>query len=222
MKTWFQRKQENKYPEFWEAYIQSISEDLPKLVSETTFIALDTETTGFDLKEDRILSIGALKIFNGRIDTGNTLELHLSQTHFNPKTVPIHGIINQPNYKTITEKEFIEQLLKYIGNAPIIAHHASFDISMINAALIRNNLPTLKNKVFDTMKFYKRGLITSNFIDRDRSYSLDEVAEKLNIALKDRHTAPGDAYITALIFLKLWRKWDKNRSLKTKSLLRLQ
>ena len=222
MKTWFQRKQHNNYPEFWETYIKTISEPLPKLVSETTFVALDTETTGFDLKEDRILSIGALKIFNGRIETGNALELHLSQKHFNPKTVPIHGIIKEPKYETITETEFIEELLKYIGNAPIIAHHAAFDISMINATLLRNKLPALKNKVFDTMNFYKRGLITSNLIDRDRSYSLDEVAEKLNIALKDRHTAPGDAYITALIFLKLWRKWDKNRSLKTKSLLRLQ
>ena len=72
------------------------------------------------------------------------------------------------------------------------------------------------------MNFYKKGLITSNFIDRERGYSLDEVAEKLNIPLKDRHTASGDAFITALVFLKLWRKWDKNKTITTQKLLKIQ
>jgi len=77
---------------------------------------------------------------------------------------------------------------------------------MINKALERHGLPSLKNKSLDTVFLYKKSLLRSPLIERKEDYSLDELADKFNISKKDRHTALGDAYITALLFLKILKK----------------
>ena len=84
---------------------------------------------------------------------------------------------------------------------------------MVNRALARHGLPTLKNKVLDTAVLYKSTRITTNLINRDKIYSLDEIAEAYNIDLTDRHTASGDAYITALIFMKLLGRLNKQNKI---------
>lgn len=190
-------------PIFWQNYAQSFEEKLPEKISEVRFIIFDTETTGFDFNEDRILSIGAVRIENQSIEISDNFEVLLDQTKFNPETVKIHGIIKNEKFEKITELEALKKFLNYIQNSVLVAHHAGFDIKMVNKALNRNNLPKLKNKVLDTAVLYRNTRIMTNFIDRDKVYSLDEIAEAYNIDLIDRHTASGDAYITALIFMKL-------------------
>ena len=106
--------------------------------------------------------------------------------------------------------------LNYVENSVLVAHHAAFDIAMINNALKRMELPKLKNKSLDTSHlFNKTRLDTSK-----AHFSLDELAERFKIPLHDRHTASGDAYITALLFLKLVSILNKNGSLKLKDLLK--
>ena len=92
---------------------------------------------------------------------------------------------------------------------------------MINKALLRNRLPKLKNKVLDTAVLYKKTRIATNLIDRDKVYSLDEIAEAYNIDLTDRHTASGDAYITALIFMKLLSRLSKGKDSNLKDIYKI-
>lgn len=94
-----------------------------------------------------------------------------------------------------------------------------FDVNMINKALHRQGLPSLKNKLLDTVVLYKKSLLRSPLIEKKDHYSLDELADKFNISKKDRHTALGDAYITALLFLKIIKKLkEKTGQLKFKRL----
>ncbi len=74
---------------------------------------------------------------------------------------------------------------------------------MINHALKRHGMPKLKNRFLDTSALYKRSLIRSPLVKNQDQYSLDELAEKFDIPTQDRHTALGDAYITAIAFLKI-------------------
>ncbi len=207
-------------PEFWKNYEKTFSEKKPLLASETTFVVFDTETTGFHLKNDRILSIGAVKIKGYELEVNETFELYVNQDKFNPETVKIHGIIKNDIANAISEEEGIALFLEYIENSVLVAHHKNFDLGMINQALRRKGLPKLKNKSLDTGKLYKDTRIVSNLIDREKKYSLDELAEAFKIETKDRHTAAGDAYIAAIAFLKITGRLDKNRSLKLKKLLR--
>ena len=190
------------YPEYWETYLQHFEKSEHKTLASSRFVAFDTETTGFDFNVDRILSIGAVSMLQNQIAVANSFEVYLEQSHFNPKTVHIHGILQYGKRKKYSEEEAIKKFLNYIKDAVLIAHHAIFDIKMINKSLNRMGLPNLKNKVIDTMDLYSNTRIKSNFIDKRAHYSLDDIAEAYGINLSDRHTAPGDALIAAFIFLK--------------------
>tara|TARA_R110002012_G_scaffold148035_4_gene306751 strand:+ start:391 stop:1053 length:663 start_codon:yes stop_codon:yes gene_type:complete len=216
----FKKKPDN-LPDFWKDYEAKFQEKLPEEISETRFVVFDTETTGFDIKKDRMLSIGAVGIENKSINIADGFEEYILQETFNPKTVKIHGIIQNERIETLSEEEAVKAFLKYIGNSVLVAHHAGFDVGMINEALSRMGLPRLKNKVLDTVNLYRGTRIISNLINREKSYSLDEIAETYNIDTKDRHTAAGDAFITALAFLTILGKLNTDRKLNLKKLFRI-
>lgn len=212
MWNWFKYK---KYPDFWKEYLQKFKQKQPNSIETTRFVVFDTETTGLDIVNDRILSIGAIGISNNQIEVSDTFEKYLIQDEFKAETVEIHGILKEGNIEKISEKKAIEKFINYLGNSVIIAHHAAFDIEMINAALKRMNLPKLKNKHIDTGILYKK---LAN--KKDQHFNLDVLCEEFNIPKHDRHTASGDAFITALLFLKIISKLKKERTVHYSDLFR--
>lgn len=211
------KKSSNDFPEFWKTYVSLFKEKHTKNFNELIFVALDTETTGFSFEEDRILSIGALKVKRETISVQEVYNVYLQQDKFNKESVPVHGLLKDGSRECVSEIVALEQFLEYLGNSVIVAHHAGFDMGMLNRALQRNGLPKLKNTVLDTGILYRKTLIKSYLIQLKTNYTLDELAEKYSISKKDRHTALGDAYITAVAFLKIISrlKEKKNFSLKT-------
>lgn len=205
-------------PEFWKRYCDFFKQKQEQSIAETRFIVLDTETTGLNFKKDRILCIGAVAVKGNKIFINDSFEVYLAQDVFNPNTVKIHGILKSEKISKSTEKEGLVQFLEYIKDSPLVAHHAGFDIGILNAALKRHNLGKLKNKVLDTGILFKRSKHIVNIIDPNKQYSLDELANELKITPKDRHTAAGDAFITALAFLKILPKLNKDGKMKYKDL----
>lgn len=212
--NWFKHK---SYPDFWEAYKNCFAETQKQNIEHIRFVVFDTETTGLDTKNDRILSIGCIAIEGLKIKVSDQLELYVKQEKFNANTVKIHGLLKEGKLVKVEESKAIELFLNYIKNAVIVAHHAAFDIAMINAALVRLGLPKLKNRVLDTGHiFQKTKLDTSK-----THFGLDELANRFKIPLHDRHTASGDAYITALLFLKLVSKLNTTSNLNLRDLERI-
>jgi DNA polymerase-3 subunit epsilon len=78
--------------------------------------------------------------------------------------------------------------------------------------LLRHGLGKLKNNVIDTGVLFNK---SKHIIYRDtlKPTSLDDLAKELNVPMADRHTASGDALITAFIFLKILSKLDKKHHL---------
>lgn len=214
------KKEKKDLPDFWQNYQAKFREKPSLDLANTRFVVLDTETTGLDQKKDRILSIGAVAIIGNSIDIGDAFEIYLHQETFNPDTVRIHGIRKEEGPQ-FSEEEAIRAFLDYAENAILVAHHAGFDLGMINQALGRMELPKLKNRCLDTSRLYGRSRIISNFIDRERSYSLDDLAEVFNIDTRDRHTASGDAFITAIAFLKILARHNVDGKLRPKDLFKI-
>ena len=190
---------------------EPIEENLNQPIESARFVVLDTETTGFDYVNDRILCIGAIVLQNGIINLQDAFEHYMDQEHFDKSSVQIHGIIRSDVLDHKTELQVLQLFLDYLGDSIIIAHHTKFDITMINNALERNGLPKLSNKTLDTAVLYKKTLIKSNLLVRKDHYTLDDLADKFDISKKDRHTAIGDAYITAIAFLKILKKLRENK-----------
>ncbi len=189
-------------------------------IENTKFVVLDTETTGFDYENDRILCIGALILQNGIISVQNSFEVYIQQDHYDKSTAQIHGILKAFVIQRPTESEALQQFLSFLGDSIIIAHHAIFDVTMINKALERNGLPELTNKRLDTAYLYKKTLIKSHLFERKDHYTLDDLADKFDISKKDRHTALGDAYITAIAFLKIVKKLKEKKEVNLNSLFK--
>jgi DNA polymerase-3 subunit epsilon len=211
----FSRILKRNRPEFWKAYTRNFKEKHPQDVQAVRFVVFDTETTGLDIRKDRILSIGALSIFDLKIDVGDSLELYIKQEVFNAGTVGIHGILKEGSLLKLSEEEAIIAFLGYVKNSVLVAHHAAFDIAMINASLGRMGLPKLKNKVLDTGVLFKKTTQCENKVNR---YSLDQLCSIFKLRQHDRHTAAGDAYLTGLIFLKIVSNLSRRGKLKVRDL----
>ena len=210
--NWFTYK---NYPEFFKNYLKSFKRKQPKSIETTRFVVFDTETTGLDFAKDRILSIGAIAINNGIIEVSDSIEIYLKQDEFKTETVEIHGILKDGHLIKTTENRAIEQFIEFLGNSVLVAHHTAFDVEMINASLKRRNLPKLKNKTIDTGILYKK--LEGK---KDDLFNLDVLCEEFNIPKHDRHTAAGDAFITALLFIKIISKLKNERTVHYSDLFR--
>lgn len=204
----------------WGNSEKSFDEQLSGDIDSTRFVVLDTETTGFDYTKDRILCIGAIILQNNRIALQDSFEIYIQQEHYNQASAQIHGILRDSILDRPNELEALQQFLVFLGDSVIVAHHAIFDITMINKALERNGLPELKNKILDTAVLYKKTLLVSPLFERKDNYSLDELADKFDISKKDRHTAMGDAYITAIAFLKILKKLREKKEITLQELFK--
>jgi len=203
---------------FWKKEENLFDENIS--IEETRFVVLDTETTGFDYENDRMLCIGALVLQNGVISIQNSFEVYIEQDHYDKSTAQIHGILKAFVLKRPSELEALQQFLAFLGDSVIIAHHTIFDVTMINKALERNGMPQLTNHRLDTAYLYKKTLIKSHLFERKDHYTLDDLADKFDISKKDRHTALGDAYITAIAFLKIVKKLKEKKDVSLNSLFK--
>lgn len=220
MLNWF-KKHSIEYPDFWNTYVSYFEEEnLQKPLEEVSFVVLDTETTGFNYETDRILCIGAITLKANVIYMNSVYERYIDQTQFNPDAVEIHGLIQHHKFETISETEAMKEFLDYLKDSVIVAHHAFYDVSMLNKVLERHNLPNLKNRYLDTGYLFKKTKAINRLLQNDRSYSLDDVCKELNIPIKDRHTAAGDAMLTAQAFLKVLARLNFKPHSTLKSLLK--
>lgn len=208
------------YPDFWLAYADSFDQETFQALNAIRFVVFDTETTGLDMETDRMLSIGALSLQNDTIAVKQSFEVFLYQHFYHAENIAVHGILEEESKPRITELEALSLFLDFIGNSVMVAHHAGFDRAMIDQALKRHGLPKLKNKFLDTSALYKRTLITSPLLHQKEQYALDELAEKYDIPVMDRHTALGDAYITAIAFLNILGKLRAKGDFSVKMLLK--
>lgn len=216
--NWFKNNKQEKLPPYFLEYREKFLKTKILPINKTKFIVFDTETTGFSKKKDRVLSIGAISLIGNIINVNDTFEIYIKQKIFKPATVPIHGILKDGEIEKTSELTALKLFLEYIGNAVLVGHHVGFDIKMINEILKRNKLPNLLNKTVDTGFLYKKSK-HAVYQNDNKHYSLDDLCDELNISKSDRHTASGDAYITAIAFLKIVSRLNKNNNLKFKDLL---
>lgn len=220
MIRFLKKRKKPHLPDFWHGYEKTFSAKVPNDINEIRFVVLDTETTGLDCEKDRMLSIGALSVKNNTLAINDSFEVLLDQHFYHAENVQIHGILRDEREERISELEALQKFLDFVGNSVLVGHHVGFDLAMLNIALKRHGMPKLLNKALDTSSLYKKTLITSPLLQKKERYSLDELADKFDISKKDRHTALGDAYITAIAFLKILQKLKKKEKFSIKKLLR--
>lgn len=205
-----------KYADFYRLYLDVFTKtDNRKPIHQQSFVVLDTETTGLDLSRDNILSIGAVRISNNVIDIAKSLSIIVRNRQLQTQeAVAIHGLV-QTDIKGQSEAESIAALFRFIGSDIIVGHYIAFDIAMLNKLSKNNGGGDLKNNLLDTSYLARRLDHSTDPDSLDRKdYTLDKLCARFKVIPKARHTADGDAYITAIIFMKLMHKLY-NKGVKT-------
>jgi DNA polymerase III subunit epsilon len=165
---------------------------------QLTFVVFDTETTGLHPAEgDEIIQIGAVRIVNDRLLHDEAIDQLIDPRRPVPvASVAIHGI--QP--ELLAGQPTIDQVLphfhQFAAGAVLVAHNAAFDMRFLQlkeaASGVRFDQPVL-----DTL------LLSSIVHPHLGAHALDDIAERLNLTILGRHTALGDALVTAEVLLKL-------------------
>jgi DNA polymerase-3 subunit epsilon len=170
------------------------------------FVALDSETTGLNPLTDRIITIGAVAVQGGDIVLEDSFEA-LLRVERNSAAVTVHGITREQARGGVDEPEALRLFLDYLQDGVIVGHHIDHDISTLNAAYQRHWGFDLANRSLDTMDLTLHLEHSGAFPERERirEFTLDSLCELFGVIPHDRHTAGGDAFITAQIFLRLLR-----------------
>jgi len=166
-----------------------------KLLSDSTFVVVDVETTGLNPAEDRITEIAMMKVKGGVLqDELSTLINPL--VPIPPSITDLTGIDNLMVADAPTAREVTPTIAEFLGDAVFVAHNAPFDWGFVSETAMRERGIELFNQQLCTVKLSKR------ILPHLTSKSLGPVTSALNITIPERHRASGDAYATALVLVK--------------------
>ena len=173
---------------------------------EVRFVVLDTETTGLDPRRDRLITIGAVAVWGGEILLEDSFEVMLKLA-YNNSSVTVHGITRDEAIGGMEEADALAMFLDYLRDGVIVGHHIGHDIEALNCACERHFRIKLGNRSLDTMDLTLHLNDDGAFVGRPmaQGFSLDALCEMFGVAAHDRHTAGGDAFLTARIFQRLLR-----------------
>lgn len=205
-------KSTGKPKEFVKTYWSQVSQPIPaeSRLSGLTFLVIDTETTGLDPRNDFILSYGSVHVKGYGIPLETSKELFLRPKKVDKEAIKVHELIDPKKY--ISREELVRVFLLDAANHILVGHHIGFDLAMLEKAGKSYGLGKIKNPIVDTMELGIRLEIGKHYdanVVNYQEYSLDAMCERYQIRLDDRHTASGDAFITAQLLIKLLKLAEK-------------
>jgi DNA polymerase-3 subunit epsilon len=167
-------------------------------LADLAYTVFDTETTGLEPSAgDEIISIGAVRIVNGRLLRNEVYEQLVDPRRpLRPESARIHGIPSE----ALQGQPGIEQVLPvfrhFCEDTVLVAHNAAFDMRFLQmkeaVSSARFDAPVLDTLLLSALVHPGHG-----------DHKLESIAARLGVSVIGRHTALGDALVTGEIFLKL-------------------
>jgi DNA polymerase-3 subunit epsilon len=167
-------------------------------LAELTLTVFDTETTGLQPSAgDEIIQIGATRIVAGKLRRQDSFEQLVNPRRALPEAgIAIHGIQPEMLRGQPTIEAVLPAFHAFAADSALVAHNAAFDMRFLQlkeqASGVRFEMPVL-----DTL------LLSAVLHPNQESHSLEAIAERLGVPVLGRHTALGDAIVTAEVFVKM-------------------
>ncbi|MDB5085824.1 MAG: polymerase subunit epsilon [Bacilli bacterium] len=169
-------------------------------LEEIRYVVVDTETTGFNSVSDHLISIAAVEVQGERM-TGRCMDTRVSL----PPDVTIPQVVADLTGITMTDLhgapgpiEAVRQFIDFLDQDVLIAHFAKHDLLFINKYLRQAGFSDIENRVLDTANLY-----SSLHKSSPRHPALEELLIRYQVTIESRHTALGDASMTARAWQKL-------------------
>jgi DNA polymerase III subunit epsilon len=180
------------------------SDDTP--IDRVRFVVLDSETTGLNPRTDRLITIGAVAVVGGEIVLDDVFDALIAVEH-NTEAVTVHGVTRDASRSGLQEADALERFLDYLGDGVIVGHHIGHDVATLDAGYERHWGFHMANRSLDTMDVTlhaERAGVLAGY-PPIRHFTLDALCQMFGVIPHDRHTASGDAFMTAQVFLRLLR-----------------
>lgn len=163
-------------------------------------IIFDTETTGLDSREDRIIEFGGIELVN-KFPTGRTFHRYINAQGraVHPEAQAVHGISDADLAGKPVFGEISSELVEFLDGAMLVAHNANFDIGFLNAEFSRLGLPPVDpGVVIDTLAIARRKHpMGPNSLDAlCRRYGIDN-------SHRTKHGALLDSELLAEVYIEL-------------------
>jgi DNA polymerase-3 subunit epsilon len=174
---------------------------------EGEWVSLDCETTGLDVKRDKIISIGAVRIVGNRLLTSERLELLVRpERALKAEGVRVHRLREQDVAQGMDVAQAMHNLMYFIGSRPLVGYYLEFDIAMLNREiwpLLGLRLPQPKIEVSAMYYDYKNRQLPAQRRGGTIDLKFSTIMNDLNLPLRDAHDALNDAVMAGLAFVKL-------------------
>lgn len=154
------------------------------ILSAPAYIALDFETTGLDAECCDIIEIGAVKVENGE-EVAHFSSLVNPHYRIDPIITALTGITDMDLMAAPDLEEIAQEFVDFIGNLPIIAHNAKFDLKFLLASL--GDILPKKIGYFDTMKYSREKCKGT------KNHKLATLIEYYGLKVENTHRALDDA-----------------------------
>jgi DNA polymerase-3 subunit epsilon len=163
-------------------------------------VIFDTETTGLDPRSgDRMVEIGCVEMVN-KVATGHTYHAYYNPERDMPAGAEaVHGLsATFLSDKPLFADKF-QELLDFLGDAPLVAHNASFDFGFLNSELtIISVEPVCTSRMVDTVALARKK-------HPGAKLSLDALCSRYGVDRSHRvkHGALLDAELLAQVYVEL-------------------
>ena len=190
--------------------------DQKGLLTDYSFVVLDTELTGLSYK-DEIISIGAVKISDMKIEMGNGFHRLVKPLNLSPNQATfIHHITPEQLRAAAPIEDVLPEFVEFCGDSLLVGHFLEIDLGYLNRASKKVLGGTLANPTIDTLRLVKAYKETSyvcdyGYCDQSLPCNLDEIAEEFKLPRFKAHDALEDALQCAYLFLFLLKKLENGQ-----------
>ncbi len=163
-------------------------------------IVFDTETTGLDpFQGHRLVEIGCIELVN-RFPTGKSFHRYFNPERDMPaEAFAVHGLSIEFLKGHPAFNSCVEELLDFLGDAPLVAHNAVFDLGFINAELEKCAQRAIgRERLIDTLMLARRKHpgVSNRLDDLCARYRIDN-------SRRSKHGALLDAELLAEVYVEL-------------------
>lgn len=180
--------------------------DIPSVSEATTETALnalaglvyDSETTGLDVANDRLVSVGAVAVVGGHVVPGINIDCLVNPGGpISPRSTAIHGITDDMVADAPAFAHVWPDLQGPFKDRVVIGHNIGFDLAVLKREAERAGLVWQSPKFLDTLR------LAAGLFPDWQDLNLETIAAHLGVEVQGRHTALGDALVTAEVWARL-------------------